>query len=343
MRAAVVEAFDGPEAVRVRDVEDPVPGSVLVDVAFAGVSFVDFLRTRGLYHDRPELPFALGMEFAGTVRTSAAGFEAGERVMGFVRSGAFAETVAADPALLFRVPDGLDLAAAAGVVLNAQTAGFALLQRGRLRAGETVLVHGAAGGVGTACVQLAAACGARPVGVVSSADKAETAERAGAAQVIVAADAARATDAIVAGDTRAAGAADAVGDDWSRDAARFCPGGYDAIVDPVGGDRFDESLRLLAPAGRLIVVGFASGGIPAVGANRVLFRNVDVVGAAWGEWLKRDASMPARVHAELEPHLRAGALDPVVDVVLGLDDVAVALARLRDRQARGKILLRVRG
>ena len=222
MRALQVSALDGPDAVVPAEVPVPAPGDgVLIDVHAAGVAFPDLLQTRGLYQRRPELPFVPGMEAAGTVRAAPAGsgLRPGDRVAAFTRDGAFAEVTVAPAHLTFALPDALDFAEGAALVLNTHTAAFALVTRGRLQAGETVLVHGAAGGVGTAALQVARGLGARTIAVVSSDEKADVARRAGADDVV-----------------RSDGA-------W-LDEVR---GGVDLVVDPVGGDRFTDSLRSLRP------------------------------------------------------------------------------------------------
>ena len=185
-------------------------------------------------------------------------------------------------------------------------------RRGHLEAGQRVLVHGAAGGVGTACVQLAAALGAEVVAVVSSEEKAEVA--------------------------RAAGAAHAVLVDGFRDAVKEL-GGVDLVVDPVGGDRFTDSLRCLRPEGRLLVVGFTAGDIPTVKVNRLLLTNVDVVGVGWGGFALGRPGFVAQQWADLVPHLRSGALDPIVSATFPLERADAALATIDERRVTGKVVL----
>src|SRR5919112_1296063 len=186
MRAAVITALSGPDAVEVRERPEPAPtsGQVLVDVEYAGVTFPDVLHTRGEYQRRPDLPFTPGWEVAGVVRADAAGFRAGDRVAAMPTIGGFAETVAVDTHMVFPLPDGVPFDRAAALPLNYLTAHFALTRRTRLSAGETVLVHGAAGGLGTATSQLAAALGARVVAVVSTPGKGKVARAAGAHEVV---------------------------------------------------------------------------------------------------------------------------------------------------------------
>ncbi len=318
MRAVQVVALDGPAAVEVRDVAEPHRGldQVLIDVRAAGVNFPDVLQTRGLYQYRPELPFTLGSEIAGVVREAPEGspVRPGDRVAAFSTTGAFAEVATVRAADVLPLPDAIDFAAGACLPMNYLTAHFALLVRGHLRAGQRVLVQGAAGGVGTACIQLAVALGAHVVAVVSSEAKAEVA--------------------------RAAGAHDTVAVDGFRDAVRAL-GPVDLIVDPVGGDRFTDSLRCLAPEGRLLVVGFTAGDIPMVRVNRLLLNNIDVVGVGWGAYASARPGYLVSQWAELEPHLRSGALAPMVSATFPLDRAAEALARIDERVVTGKVALEI--
>ena len=322
MRAAQVTSLDGPAAVEVLDVPPPSDGSkVVIEVAAAGVCFPDVLLTRGQYQITPDLPFVPGSEVAGRVRSApiGSGFAAGDRVAAFPFLGGFAELVAADPAMVFSLPDSVTYEAGAALPMNYLTCHFALRERGGLRAGDDVLVHGAAGGIGTAAVQLATAWGARVIAVVSSADKADVARAAGAHEVVL-----------------ADGFRDAVAELTSRR-------GVDLVVDPVGGDRFTDSLRSLSPGGRLLVIGFTAGSIPEVKVNRLLLGNISVVGVGWGAWWTgRGGTGPAylrRQWDELVPLLESGAIDPVIGEVRDLDDVVAALTAVDERRATGKILL----
>ena len=314
-----VVALDGPEGLRLVDLPEPTAdGQVVVDVAAAGVSFPDVLMSRGLYQVKPPLPFVPGVEVAGTVRSAPAGsgFATGDRVMAVTMVGGFAEVAVAPAAMTCALPAQFTIEQGAGFILNFHTAHFALARRAAVQAGETVVVHGAAGGVGTAVIQVARGLGAHVVGVTSTAEKAETARAAGAHQVI---------------DT---------GADWPA-AVRALNGGRgaDVIVDPVGGDRFDESLRCLAPGGRLVVVGFTEGRIPTVAVNRLLLRNASVVGAGWGAWLGGDPGLFAETVAGLTPMIESGVVNPPVGARFPLEEAARALALIEGRQARGKVVL----
>ena len=322
MRAVQITRLDGPEAVEVVDVPEPTagPGQVLVDVEVAGVTFPEVLQTRGAYQIKPELPFVPGAEVAGVVRSAPddAHVRAGQRVAAFPGVGGYAEVVAGPAPMVFALPDEVSFAAGAALPMNYLTMQFGLVKRGQLRSGETVLVHGAAGGVGTAAVQLAAALGARVIAVTSSPEKAEVA--------------------------KAAGASETVPVEGFLDAVKQLTGGrgVDLVVDPVGGDRFTDSLRSLAAEGRLLVIGFTAGEIPTVKVNRLLLNNISVVGVGWGAYWTKEIGYLQEQWAELLPLLSAGSLDPVLGSSYALDDAAQALLELDERRAAGKVLLTVR-
>ncbi|MEX1142571.1 MAG: NADPH:quinone oxidoreductase family protein [Thermoleophilaceae bacterium] len=317
MRAAQVRELSGPDGVEVVEIDEPAEdGALLVDVRAAGVCFPDLLQTRGEYQIKPEPPFTLGTELAGVVRSAPDGSDLrpGDRVAGFVVGGAFAEVAAALPFLTFRLPESLDFAEGAGYVLNYHTAHFALGRRAALREGETLLVHGAGGGTGTAAIQVGKGLGARVVGVVSTDEKERVAREAGADEVV-----------------RSDG-------DWRADA-----GPADVIFDPVGGSRFDESVRALAPEGRLVVIGFTEGSIPSVSVNRLLFRNVSVVGAGWGHFAFERPDYIRAVAEDLDRMVAAGHVRPIVGRRYPLEDVREALRDLDGRRALGKVVLDIDG
>lgn len=323
MRAAQIARLDGPSAVAVVDIEEPAArDAVVIDVHAAGVAFPDALLTRGLYQYKPELPFTLGAEVAGVVRNAPSGahVSAGDRVLGLTMlSGGMAEVVALPADRVFRLPDSVSFDAGAGILFNDLTVHFALRTRGRLTAGETVLVHGAAGGIGTSTLRLAPALGAaRTIAVVSTEEKAEIARAAGASDVVLA--------------------------NGFRDAVKELTGGrgVDIVVDPVGGDRFTDSLRSLAVSGRLLVIGFTGGEIPTVKVNRLLLNNIDVVGAGWGAWTFSHPGYLAEQWAELEPLLGSGAVPAPQPEVYPLDRAAEAIAALENRTAKGKVVLKLR-
>lgn len=318
MKAVQVAELTGPDGLELMDVLEPDPGDgVVIDVRAAGVAFPDLLLSRGRYQLKPDPPFTLGSEAAGIVREAAdgSGFAAGDRVAA-VTFGTFAERAAAPASLTFALPEGLSFQQGAGLVMNYHTAHFALRRRAALRDGETVLVHGAAGGVGTAALQVANALGARTIATVSSEDKERVAREAGAHEVV-----------------RSDG-------DW-RAAVRELTGGRgaDVVYDPVGGDRFQESVRSLAPEGRLLVIGFTEGSIPEIAVNRLLLRNVSVVGAAWGAFAFERPDYLREVGGDLERMVADGHVRPIVGNSYPLERAADALRDLEGRRAVGKLVL----
>jgi NADPH:quinone reductase len=322
MRAARVTQLDGPDAIEVTEVAEPTGEGVVVDVHAAGVAFPDALLTRGLYQYRPDPPFVLGAEIAGVVRSAPedAAVRPGDRVVGLTMlSGGMAEVAMLAPDRAFKLPDNVSFEAGAGLLFNDLTMYFALTVRGRLREGETVLVHGAAGGIGTSTLRLAPVLGAsRTIAVVSTEEKGQIATAAGATDVVLA--------------------------EGFKDAVKELTHGrgVDMVVDPVGGDRFTDSLRSLAPGGRLLVVGFTGGEIPTVKVNRLLLNNVDVVGVGWGAWAGTHPGALTEQWNGLAELLTSGKLAPPEPEVYPLDEAAAAVASLEKRTAKGKVVLRVR-
>jgi len=297
------------------------PGSgVLVEVHAAGVSFPEVLQTRGEYQIKPPLPFVPGSEIAGIVREAPAdaAVKAGDRVAAFCALGGFAELAVAPEFLTFPLAPQLDYAQGAGLILNYHTAYFALVLRGRLVAGETVLVHGAAGGVGTAALQVARGLGAHTIAVVSSEQKQRIAEQAGAETVL-----------------RADGP-------WKDEAREASGGGVQLVLDPVGGDRFTDSLRCLREEGRLVVVGFTGGAIPEVRVNRLLLGNTEVIGAGWGAYAMARPEVCREIGRALDALIEAGAVAPIVGARFPLERAAQALGEIDERRATGKVVLDVR-
>ena len=322
MRAARVTRLDGPDAVELADVDEPAGDGVVVEVHAAGVAFPDALLTRGLYQYRPDPPFVLGAEVAGVVRSAPEGTHVrqGDRVVGLTMlTGGMAEVAVLSPDRVFSLPDNVSFEAGAGLLFNDLTMYFALSVRGRLQDGETVLVHGAAGGIGTSTLRLASVLGAsRVIAVVGASEKADIATAAGATDVVLA--------------------------DGFKDAVKELTNGrgVDIVVDPVGGDRFTDSLRSLAPGGRLLVIGFTGGEIPTVKVNRLLLNNIDVVGVGWGAWTATHPGALAEQWAGLERLLSSGQLPPPEPMVFPLEEAASAVASLENRTARGKVVLRIR-
>ncbi|NLE79994.1 MAG: NADPH:quinone oxidoreductase family protein [Rhodococcus sp.] len=317
MRAMVLSELVGPSGMSLQGVPDPDPaGRVLIDVKASGVCFPDLLVTYGKYQMRPELPFVPGSEAAGVVLSApdGSGLKAGDRVLADTLVGSFAETVAVAPGQALRIPDELGFAEAASMTINYQTMEFALARRAKLRAGETVVVLGAAGGVGTAAIQLASAHGARVIAVVRRTGAEEFLRELGADEVVQ------------------------LEEGWGERVRTLTDGGAQVVIDPVGGDAFDEAVRVLAPEGRLVVIGFAGGGIPQLKMNRVLFRNISVMGAAWGEFVMRNPSGMEEIHAALVRHVERG-MQPVVTARYSLDEAGRALADLEEGKILGKGVL----
>jgi NADPH2:quinone reductase len=326
MRAIQITELTGPQsALALVDLPEPAPehpttpgSGVLIDVHAAGVSFPEVLQTRGQYQFKPPLPFVPGSEVAGIVRAAPEGspVQPGDRVAGFCFLGGFAEAAVAPVHFTFPLPDELDFRQGASLVLNYHTAYFALVTRGRLAAGETVLVHGAAGGVGTATLQVARGLGARTIAVVSTDEKAEVARRAGADDVL-----------------RSDGP-------W-KDEARAL-GGADVVLDPVGGERFTDSIRSLKEGGRVLVVGFTEGSIPEVKVNRLLLGNTEIVGAGWGAYAMAKPEYVAEVGEALGRLIDAGHIRPIVGAAFPLERAGDALTLIDTRGATGKVVLDVR-
>ncbi|UGT64582.1 NADPH:quinone oxidoreductase family protein [Nocardia asteroides] len=324
MRAARISTLEGPDSIEIAEIAEPVafPGGVVIDVHAAGIAFPDVLMSRGLYQMKPELPFTVGGEISGIVRAAPEGahVRAGDRVLALTMLGnAVAETAVVPADTVFALPDAVSLEAGAGILFNDLTVHFCLRTRGRLAKGETVLVHGAAGGIGTSTLRLAGALGAgRVIGVVSTEEKAAVARANGATDVVLT-------------------------EDWAARVKELTGGrGVDIVLDPVGGDRFTDSLRSLAPAGRLLVVGFTAGDIPQVKVNRLLLNNVEVIGAGWGAWVLKHPGYLAEQWAEVEPLLADGTIAPPQVVPYPLERTAEAVASLEQRSATGKVVVTVR-
>jgi NADPH2:quinone reductase len=325
MRAVQIVDLTGPDSALAQvELPEPepshmlTPGSgVVIDVHAAGVSFPEVLQTRGEYQIKPPLPFVPGSEVAGTVRSAPEGspLKEGDRVAACCMLGAFAEVAVAPDFLTFPLSEQLDYAQGAGLILNYHTAYFSLMHRGRYTEGETVLVHGAAGGVGTAALQIAKGLGARTIAVVSSAEKEEVAREAGADEVV-----------------RSDGP-------WKDEAKELSGGGVDVVLDPVGGDRFLDSLRSLGEGGRLVVVGFTGGSIPEVKVNRLLLNNTEVVGAGWGAYVMPKPDLNREIGAEVNRLVDEGFVRPVVGARFQPEQAADALKLIDSRRATGKVVL----
>jgi len=328
MRAVQIVDLTGPDSALAQvDIPEPepshmlTPGSgVVIDVHSAGVAFPEVLQTRGEYQMKPPVPFVPGTEVAGVVRSApdGSGLNEGDRVAAACLLGGFAEVAVAPDFLTFPLSDELDFAQGGGLVMNYHTAYFSLKMRGRLTDGETVLVHGAAGGVGTATIQVAKGLGARTIAVVSSDEKEQVARDAGADDVV-----------------RSDGP-------WKDEAKELSGGGVDVVIDPVGGDRFTDSLRSLAEGGRVVVVGFTGGSIPEVRVNRLLLNNTEVVGAGWGAYVMGKAEVNRQIGAEVNRLVDEGFVRPIVGGRFPLERASEALELIDGRGATGKVVLDVR-
>jgi len=312
------------DVLRLDDVPDPRPGpgELLVRVDAGAPNFPDVLLCAGMYQERPPLPFTPGLEVAGTVVEAGegAGFERGDRVLGGppLPGGGLAELAVLPAAGAFRVPDGMPAADAAALMITYQTAYVGLHRRAALRAGETLLVHAGAGGVGSAAIQVGLAAGARVIATAGGPEKVRVCRELGAHEVL---------------DYRADG-------DLPKRVKELTGGrGADVIWDPVGGDVFEASRRCVAFEGRLVVVGFAGGRIPEVPAGHVLVKNYSVVGVHWGLYRKENPAVIADAHEALLRLYGQGAIRPLVSEQLPLSAAPDALTRLATRATVGKIVL----
>ncbi|MEU4111888.1 NADPH:quinone oxidoreductase family protein [Streptomyces sp. NPDC027717] len=300
------------EVMRLAEVERPTPGEgqVLLRVRAANVNFPDALLCRGQYQIRPPLPFTPGVEICGET-------EDGRRVIAnpALPYGGFAEYALADARALLPAPEALDDAEAAALHIGYQTGWFGLHRRAHLEAGETLLVHAAAGGVGSAAVQLGQAAGARVIGVVGGADKAAVARELGCDVVVD-----RRAEDVVAAVKEATGGK-----------------GADVIYDPVGGDAYAQSAKLVAFEGRIVVVGFASGAIPSPALNHALVKNYSILGLHWGLYNTKNPKLVLRCHEELTELAARGAIKPLVSERVPLAGAADAVQRVADGVTTGRI------
>ncbi|MEZ0579053.1 NADPH:quinone oxidoreductase family protein [Nocardioides sp. MH1] len=321
MRSVQVTALDGPSGVTIQDVPDAVAqaGQVLVEVKALGISWPDLLQTKGEYQIKPELPFQLGVDFAGVVRAApgGSGLTEGQRVACCLPYGGGADLVSIHPESVFPLPDRYSFEQGAAIPMNYLTAEFALATRGALTEGGTLLVTGAAGGVGTASIQVGKGLGARVIAVVSNDEKAEFALRAGADEAVVGPDFLPAVKELTGRE------------------------GVDVVLDVVGEPLMTDALRCLGPQGRLLVVGFTGGAIPAVKVNRLLLNNIDVRGVGWGAFaMVRPGYMSAQWE-RLLPMMESGVIDPPIGTVYALDQVGDALVEMDERRTLGKSVVRL--
>ncbi|HVO25696.1 MAG TPA: NADPH:quinone oxidoreductase family protein [Candidatus Margulisiibacteriota bacterium] len=322
MRAMMATQWGEPADLELMEVADPEPGprQVAIDVRASACNFFDILMVQGKYQVRPPLPFAPGGEVAGIVRAVGPGVEhiaPGDRVFAMLGWGGYASVAVAPADSVFRMPESMSFehGAAFGVVY--QTSYFGLVYRAQLQPGETLLVHAAAGGVGLAAVQIGRALGARVLATAGSAAKLETARMHGADE-----------------------AYDYSSPEWVERVKTATGGrGADVVYDPVGGDVFDLSTKCIAFGGRLLVIGFASGRIPSIQVNRILLKNIAVVGLHWGAYRQHDPGrIPQAMDALFELY-RQGKLRPVVSSTWPLTQAAAALEQIASRRSVGKVLL----
>lgn len=325
MKAAICRAFASIGDVAVGDMPTPIaaPGLVLIDVHAAGVNFPDGLMVQGKYQTKPPLPFAPGSEVAGIVHATGegvTGFAPGDRVVAFSGTGGFAEQVAVPASQVYRLPDGVGFEAAAGLLINYGTSYHALKDRAAIAPGESLLVLGAAGGVGLAAVELGAAMGARVIAAASSADKLAYAKERGAAELI-----------------------DYVQEDLRERIKALTDGrGVDVVYDPVGGPSTLAAVKGLSWGGRHLVVGFAAGDIPQIPANLLLLKSAASLGVLWGMSLRADPVHHGANIADLLGWLAQGRIRPQIDRVYPLAEVVEALNHVMERRARGKVILSLR-
>jgi len=324
MRALLCTAWGGPDALTMGELPSPSPGAgeLLVGVRACGLNFADTLMIQGKYQEKPEFPFSPGLEVSGEVLETGAGvdgFEAGDRVIALCGHGGLAEQVAVPEGNAVRLPPGMDFVTAAGFAVVYGTAHVALERRARLQPGEVLLVHGAAGGVGLAAVEVGRQMGATVIATASSEEKLSLARAHGAEHAI---------------NYRQG--------DFRETVKKLTDGrGADVVFDPVGGEVFDQSIRCINWEGRILVVGFASGTIPALPVNLTLVKNISVIGVYWGAYRTRDSAVLQQSWEQLLQWLAAGALSPHVSATYRLEETPLALASLMERRSTGKVVITI--
>jgi len=326
VKAWVLREFGEPESLHFEDIEpeDPRDGSIRIGVRAASINFPDVLMIAGLYQVKPQLPFVPGVEVSGVVESApeGSGFAKGDRVMALVDNtsltrGGFSQVCDAAPASLTRVPDGMPFDEAAAFTLVFQTGWFGLHRRANLQAGETLLVHAGAGGVGSAAIQLGKAAGATVIATAGSDEKVEVCKRLGADHAI-----------------------NYKSEDFV-DAVKSITGGRgaDVIYDPVGGDVYDRSTKCIAFEGRIVVVGFTSGRIAQAATNHVLIKNYSVVGLHWGLYTRRAPELIAPAMHTLFGMYAAGEIKPYISKRMPLEEAPAALAMVGGGKSTGKVVL----
>jgi NADPH2:quinone reductase len=323
MRAVVCREWGGPESLQVEEVADPQPGKseVVIAIEGCGVNFADTLIIQGKYQVKPDLPFSPGMEVAGTIDSVGEGvtrFKAGDSVIGLMSTGGYAEKVVCPANDVIARPASVPGRIACSLPVAYGTAHIALDARAGLKAGESLLVHGASGGVGLAAVEIGKAMGATVIATASSEEKLAIAREHGADHLI-----------------------DYTKGEFRQEVKDLTGGGADVIFDPVGGDIFDQSLRCIAWGGRLLVVGFAAGRIPQAPANILLVKNIAVIGVHWGSYRSHPGGWDIldKSFAEIFGWIEEGKLKPLVSKTYSLDDAPQAIADIGARKAKGKLVV----
>ena len=322
MKALLCTEIGPLEKLTIREIPKlrPGPGQVLLDVKASSLNFPDVLMVQGRYQVKPPLPFSPGTEMAGVVVETGGdvqGFKAGDRVIALAGWGGFAEECAVDAGRLIPLPEGMDFDTGAAFLYTYETALHGLRDRGRLKAGETLLVLGAAGGVGLAAIMIGKAMGARVIAAASSEDKLALCKQRGADETI-----------------------NNVSENL-RDRINGLTGkeGVDIVFDPVGGSHTETALRATAWGGRLLVIGFAAGDIPKIPINLALLKERSIVGVYWGESVKHDPEGHARNVKQLMEWLAAGKVNPVISERVPLSEAVAAMKRMINRQVKGKIVV----
>src|SRR5215813_1349219 len=323
MKAMLCRAWGGPDVLRLEDVPTRAlrPGEVRIRVRAAGVNFADSLMVGGTYQVKPPFPFTPGLEAAGEIVETGSmvdGLQAGQRVLAVLRNGGgYAEEIVLDAAAVVPIPDAMDFVTAAAFPVAYGTSHFALTHRGHLQPGETLLVLGAAGGVGLTAVEIGKAMGARVIAAAGGAEQLAVVSERGADELI---------------DYRK---------ESIRDRVRALTGGKgaDVVYDPVGGDAFDQALRAVNWEARMLVIGFAGGRIQSVPANLILVKNISVIGVVWGAQAERDPAWMSRNLVELLRWWSQGKLKPLIAKTFPLAEAGQALNALLSRRYAGKVVL----
>ena len=324
MKSWQVTHYGEPEEMALAEVDppDPAPDEVLIGNRACGLNFFDLLQCQGKYQARPAFPFTIGAEVSGIVQavgSDVSGLSVGDRVASLPRGGGFSECTLVKASRAFQIPDSMTFEQAAAMPVVYQTSLFALEYRAKLQPGDWLLVHAGASGVGSAAIQLGKAMGARVIATAGSQEKLDLCSEMGASHVL---------------NYRT--------EDWVSAVKKICGRfGADVIYDPVGGDIFDLSSKVIAPDGRLLVIGFASGRIPSLAANRALLKNMSLVGVFWGRHCEENPGYMRSLHERLVELFREGSIRPPIGAVYPFDSAPKGIRALANREVRGKAILRV--